>query len=76
MIAGETGSGQSTQMRSVLTTLIKALPPDRMELYLCDLKRSEFHLFRQAEHVRGLFASPVRDAADAKASTKRNAISW
>jgi S-DNA-T family DNA segregation ATPase FtsK/SpoIIIE len=58
LIAGETGSGKSTQIRSVLATLIQALPPDRLELFLCDLKRSEFHLFRQIEHVRGLFVSP------------------
>ncbi|MCM3405933.1 FtsK/SpoIIIE domain-containing protein [Cytobacillus oceanisediminis] len=58
LIAGETGSGKSTQLRSVLTTLIKALPAERLELYLCDLKRSEFHLFRHVEHVRGLFVSP------------------
>lgn len=58
LIAGETGSGKSTQLRSVLTTLIQALPPKRLELYLCDLKRSEFHLFRQIKHVKGLFVSP------------------
>jgi DNA segregation ATPase FtsK/SpoIIIE, S-DNA-T family len=58
LIAGETGSGKSTQLRSVLSTFIKALSPDRLELYLCDLKRSEFHLFRQVEHVRGVFVSP------------------
>lgn len=55
LIAGETGSGKSTQLRSILTTLIQALPPERLELYLCDLKRSEFHIFRQVEHVQGLF---------------------
>jgi DNA segregation ATPase FtsK/SpoIIIE, S-DNA-T family len=58
LIAGETGSGKSTQLRSVLSTLIKALPPDRLQLYLCDLKRSEFHLFRQIEHVQGVFVTP------------------
>lgn len=57
LIAGETGSGKSTQLRSVLTTLIKTMPPERLELYLCDLKRSEFHLFRHVEHVQGLFNS-------------------
>src|SRR4051794_3061604 len=54
LIAGETGSGKSTQLRSILTTLIKSLPSERLELYLCDLKRSEFHLFKNVEHVRGL----------------------
>lgn len=57
LIAGETGSGKSTQLRSVLTTLIRVLPPERLILYLCDLKRSEFHLFRHIEHVRGPFNS-------------------
>ncbi|RDU35486.1 cell division protein FtsK [Neobacillus piezotolerans] len=59
LIAGETGSGKSTQLRSVLSTLIRALPPSRLELYLCDLKRSEFHLFRNVEHVRGVFVTPT-----------------
>lgn len=57
LIAGETGSGKSTQLRSILTTLIKVLPSDRLELYLCDLKRSEFHLFKNIEHTRGLYHS-------------------
>lgn len=58
LIAGETGSGKSTQLRSVLSSLIKTVPPNRLELYLCDLKRSEFHIFRHVEHVRGLFVTP------------------
>jgi DNA segregation ATPase FtsK/SpoIIIE, S-DNA-T family len=58
LIAGETGSGKSTQLRSVLSTLIQTLPPERLELYLCDLKRSEFHLFRQIKHVQGVFVTP------------------
>lgn len=57
LIAGETGSGKSTQLRSILTTLIQTVQPKQLELYLCDLKRSEFHLFRHIEHVRGLFNS-------------------
>jgi DNA segregation ATPase FtsK/SpoIIIE, S-DNA-T family len=58
LIAGETGSGKSTQLRSILPTLIQSLPPDRLQLFLCDLKRSEFHIFRYVEHVQGLFVSP------------------
>lgn len=57
LIAGETGSGKSTQIRSVLSTLIQALTRDRLQLYLCDLKRSEFYLFRNVEHVQGLYVS-------------------
>jgi DNA segregation ATPase FtsK/SpoIIIE, S-DNA-T family len=58
LIAGETGSGKSTQLRSILTTLIQTLDPNRLQLFLCDLKRSEFHVFRYVEHVQGLFVSP------------------
>lgn len=58
LIAGETGSGKSTQLRSILSTLIQTIPTDRLELYLCDLKRSEFHLFRQIKHVQGMYVSP------------------
>jgi DNA segregation ATPase FtsK/SpoIIIE, S-DNA-T family len=58
LIAGETGSGKSTQLRSILTTLIQVTSPERLQLFLCDLKRSEFHIFRYVEHVQGLFVSP------------------
>ena len=52
LIAGETGSGKSTQLRSILTTLIKMKKPEELQLYLGDLKRSEFHLFRKIAHVK------------------------
>ncbi|QCT03788.1 Cell division FtsK/SpoIIIE [Paenibacillus algicola] len=45
LVAGETGSGKSVALRSILTTLIRTAG-DRMELYCADLKRSEFHLFK------------------------------
>jgi S-DNA-T family DNA segregation ATPase FtsK/SpoIIIE len=57
LIAGETGSGKSTQVRSVLTSIIQTLSPERIELYLCDLKRSEFFLFKNIEHVKGVYQS-------------------
>lgn len=47
LIAGETGSGKSTQLRSILTTLIQYKKPNELELYLADCKKSEFHIFRQ-----------------------------
>lgn len=45
LIAGETGSGKSVQLRSIITTLI-VCAGNELELYCADLKRSEFHLFR------------------------------
>ncbi|WP_230200103.1 FtsK/SpoIIIE domain-containing protein [Bacillus niameyensis] len=58
LIAGETGSGKSTQLRSILTTLIKTKKPSELELYLADCKKSEFHIFRKVEHVQCVLSSP------------------
>lgn len=55
LIAGETGSGKSVALRSVLTTLIRSVP--ELKLYCADMKRSEFHLFR------GIARDVVVDAA-------------
>ncbi|WP_423408002.1 FtsK/SpoIIIE domain-containing protein [Heyndrickxia sp. MSNUG] len=52
LIAGETGSGKSTQLRSILTTLILNKRPSDLQLYLGDCKKSEFHIFRKVEHVQ------------------------
>jgi len=57
LIAGETGSGKSTQIRSILTTLIKTKRPSELELYLGDCKRQEFHIFRKVEHVKHVYSS-------------------
>lgn len=52
LIAGETGSGKSTQLRSILTTMILNKKPEELQLYLGDCKKSEFHIFRKVEHVQ------------------------
>lgn len=58
LIAGETGSGKSTQLRSILTTMILSKRPEEIELYLGDCKKSEFHIFRRVEHVQCVHSSP------------------
>lgn len=58
LIAGETGSGKSTQLRSILTTMILSKRPEELELYLGDCKKSEFHIFRKVEHVQCVHSSP------------------
>lgn len=63
LIAGETGSGKSTQIRSILTTLICAKNPNELRLVLADLKRSEFHVFRRVAHVDALVVKTVELAA-------------
>ncbi|MEB8649386.1 FtsK/SpoIIIE domain-containing protein [Bacillus cereus] len=52
LIAGETGSGKSSMVRVVLSTLIQYMSPDKLHLYLGDLKNSEFHFLRRVEHVK------------------------
>ncbi|MBU9714403.1 FtsK/SpoIIIE domain-containing protein [Evansella tamaricis] len=54
LISGTTGSGKSTQLRSILMTLIAAMPPNNLELYLADMKMAEFAFFRYVKHVKQL----------------------
>jgi S-DNA-T family DNA segregation ATPase FtsK/SpoIIIE len=64
LIAGETGSGKSTQLRSILTHLILSRGPDDLRLVLGDMKLSEFHLFRGIAQVDALCYS-ADDIAEA-----------
>lgn len=57
LIAGETGSGKSSQIRSILTTMIMTKKPFELQLYLGDCKKSEFHIFRKVEHVQCVLSS-------------------
>lgn len=59
LIAGETGSGKSSHIRSILTTLIKAKRPEELRLVLGDLKRSEFYLFKNIKHVDGVYHNAI-----------------
>jgi S-DNA-T family DNA segregation ATPase FtsK/SpoIIIE len=54
LIAGETGSGKSTQLRAIISTLILTKRTDELQLYLADLKRSEFHVFKGVPHVKNV----------------------
>ncbi|QDZ76634.1 FtsK/SpoIIIE domain-containing protein [Bacillus cereus] len=52
LIAGETGSGKSSMVRVILSTLIQYMTPDKLHVYLGDLKNSEFHFLRRVKHVK------------------------
>lgn len=58
LIAGEPGSGKSVTLRSLLTTLIFNKTPEQLKLYLFDLKKSEFFLFKRLPHVIENTADP------------------
>ncbi|HET7579784.1 MAG TPA: FtsK/SpoIIIE domain-containing protein [Bacillales bacterium] len=57
LIAGEPGAGKSTALRQILCTLIQSLGPQKLRLYLADLKRSEFHIFRGIAHTEGVYTT-------------------
>jgi len=53
LIAGESGSGKSTILRTILTTIVLTKKPRDLELHLIDLKRgAEFNIFKKCEIVR------------------------
>ncbi|MBW7642400.1 DNA translocase FtsK [Geobacillus thermoleovorans] len=58
LIAGESGSGKSTQLRSILTTLIQYYDENRLHIYLADLKMSEFHIFKRCRQVKSICTTP------------------
>ncbi|MED4456191.1 FtsK/SpoIIIE domain-containing protein [Metabacillus fastidiosus] len=58
LISGEPGSGKSTQLRSILSTLIQYKNANELHLYLGDLKMSEFHLFKGIRHVKAVSVFP------------------
>lgn len=53
LIAGETGSGKSVMLRAILTSLIQHKRTG-LKLFLADMKRSEFHLFRRVDIVEAV----------------------
>lgn len=73
LIAGETGSGKSSTVRSILTTLIKSRSPKQVRLILADLKRAEFHTFKNLEHVEGVYHS-AEELRPVLAKVKREMI--
>ena len=52
IIQGTTGSGKSSAIRVILTTLIKYKKPDELDIYCIDGKRAEFGLFKKVQHVK------------------------
>lgn len=53
LIAGETGSGKSVMLRVILTSLL-LFKRDQIDFYLADMKRTEFHIFRNCEGVKAV----------------------
>ena len=54
LIFGEPGSGKSSILHVILSTLIQFYPPDKLQLFLADFKMSELNLYEGVEHVKSI----------------------
>ncbi|WP_249593618.1 FtsK/SpoIIIE domain-containing protein [Peribacillus frigoritolerans] len=55
LLTGTTGSGKSSLIRGILTSLILHKSPDEIQFLLGDLKFSEFGIYKRLPHVLGVF---------------------
>lgn len=54
LIYGEPGSGKSSILHVILSTLIQQFKPSQIEFYLADFKMSELNLYEGVEHVKSI----------------------
>ena len=54
LIYGEPGSGKSSILHVILSTLIQLYPADKLQLYLADFKMSELNLYEGVDHVKSV----------------------
>ncbi len=59
LIAGETGSGKSVMLGTVITTLL-LYKRDEIVFYLADMKRTELHIFRNCKSVQAVITDKER----------------
>jgi S-DNA-T family DNA segregation ATPase FtsK/SpoIIIE len=54
LIYGEPGSGKSSILHVILSTLIQYFTPSQLQLFLADFKMSELNLYENVEHVKSI----------------------
>ncbi|MED4206614.1 FtsK/SpoIIIE domain-containing protein [Neobacillus mesonae] len=54
LIYGEPGSGKSSILHVILSTLTQYYSPSQIEFYLADFKMSELNLYEGVEHVKSI----------------------
>jgi len=59
LIAGESGSGKSMMLRTILSTLL-LYKREQIDFYLADMKRTEFHIFRNCDGVKAVITDKKR----------------
>lgn len=54
LIFGEPGSGKSSILHVINTTLIRLFSPDQMEFYYADFKQTELNVYEGVKHVKSV----------------------
>lgn len=54
LIFGQPGSGKSSILHVILTTLIQYYPPEKLQLILADFKMNELCVYEGVEHVKSV----------------------
>jgi S-DNA-T family DNA segregation ATPase FtsK/SpoIIIE len=54
LIYGEPGSGKSSILHVILSTLIQYYSPEQIQFFLADFKMSELNLYEDVEHVKSI----------------------
>ncbi|MFJ7680351.1 FtsK/SpoIIIE domain-containing protein [Peribacillus sp. NPDC097198] len=54
LIFGEPGSGKSSILHVILSTLIQLYEAEELQLYLADFKMSEFNVYEDVKHVKSV----------------------
>ncbi|MGD6775248.1 FtsK/SpoIIIE domain-containing protein [Sutcliffiella horikoshii] len=70
LIFGEPGSGKSSTLHSITTTLIQLYSAEEMHFYMADFKMSELNVYEQVPHVKSI-SYLARDLAPALEHLKR-----
>ncbi|MEO8973505.1 MAG: type VII secretion protein EssC [Ktedonobacteraceae bacterium] len=58
LIGGASGTGKSTLLRTLITSLIKTHSPTQLNLYLIDFGGQALRVFEKLPHVGGVFGEP------------------
>ncbi|WP_404351630.1 AAA family ATPase [Sutcliffiella horikoshii] len=70
LIFGEPGSGKSSTLHSIVSTLIQRYTAEEMHFYMADFKMSELNVYEQVPHVKSI-SYLAKDLAPALEHLKR-----
>ena len=63
LVGGESGSGKSTWLHTMLTALLSVHPPGELQVVLVDPKQVEFQIYQSLPHLMAPVATEAREAS-------------